>query len=248
MATAYHHAVSSARRFGGEPEDFAALHEFFDATSKENVGDFRHRALRHHTFGIEQCVLLFGGTVPTTGAPSVPTRLVAEGHVLEDHGRVPTPLDWLSRLAPAPPTDRPAIPTDDQAESSAKRWGGEPGEYLAVHRFFDETAPQMPADDPRHRALRHHTTGVRECEERLGRAMRLSTGRTIPVRWVAERHLAEEFGVLVTAADWLRRIKRERWMADARPLSRELEAHDAVAAATGLAAVGTDVRRQEEER
>ena len=234
------------------PEDFVEVHEFFDATSKENVGDFRHRALRHHTSGIDRCVLLFGETLTTASGPGVPTRLVAEGHVLEDHGRIPTPLDWLSRLEPATATDRPTLAAADQAETSAKRWGGEPEEYLRVHGFFDETAAEVPGADPRHRALRHHTTGVRECEQAFGHATRLSTGRTIPVRWVAERHLVEEFGVLPTAADWLRRIRRERWMADARPLSRELEAQESRDRRPTRSGIGeplpTNAPRPEEER
>jgi hypothetical protein len=34
MAHSYHHAVSSARKFGGVPEDYTAVHSWFDR-SKE---------------------------------------------------------------------------------------------------------------------------------------------------------------------------------------------------------------------
>jgi len=51
MAHSYHHAVSSARKFGGVPEDYTAVHSWLDR-SKEIVADFRHRALRHHAEGI----------------------------------------------------------------------------------------------------------------------------------------------------------------------------------------------------
>ena len=40
MAHSYHHAVSSARKFGGVPEDYTAVHSWFDR-SKEIVADFR---------------------------------------------------------------------------------------------------------------------------------------------------------------------------------------------------------------
>jgi hypothetical protein len=40
MAHPWHHAVSSARRHGGAPEDYLAIHEWFDA-SKAHHGDFR---------------------------------------------------------------------------------------------------------------------------------------------------------------------------------------------------------------
>ena len=79
--------------------------------------------------------------------------------------------------------------------------------------------------DYRHRALRHHTTGVRECVEKFGETLALSSGRTIPTRWVAEQHVVEDMGRLVTAADWLRCIVQDpSWMNRPRRLSRELEA------------------------
>ena len=59
MAHPWHHAVSSARKHGGVPEDYLAVHEWFDA-SKAHHGDFRHRALRHHTLGVFECEREFG--------------------------------------------------------------------------------------------------------------------------------------------------------------------------------------------
>jgi hypothetical protein len=49
------------RVFGGQPEDYLAIHNWFDAT-KENFCDFRHRALRHHAEGIFECERVFGTT------------------------------------------------------------------------------------------------------------------------------------------------------------------------------------------
>ena len=43
----YHHALSSAEKYGGEPEDYQQLHDWFDE-SKAFFPDIRHRALRHH--------------------------------------------------------------------------------------------------------------------------------------------------------------------------------------------------------
>ena len=56
MAHSYHHAVSSARKWGGAAEDYLAIHTWFDR-SKEIVADFRHRALRHHAEGIFLAVI-----------------------------------------------------------------------------------------------------------------------------------------------------------------------------------------------
>lgn len=51
MAHPVEHAQSSARKFGGRPEDYLAIHRWFDE-SKAFFPDFRHRALRHHAEGI----------------------------------------------------------------------------------------------------------------------------------------------------------------------------------------------------
>jgi len=99
MASSYHHALSSAKRFGGVANDYQPLHDWFDAT-KSSFGDFRHRALRHHTLGIFDAERLFGTTITNSAGRQIPTRLVAEQHVLEDCGYLPTPQDWLQHLAP----------------------------------------------------------------------------------------------------------------------------------------------------
>jgi hypothetical protein len=40
MADAWHHAISSAKKWGGTPEDYHAIHLWFDG-SKEIICDFR---------------------------------------------------------------------------------------------------------------------------------------------------------------------------------------------------------------
>jgi hypothetical protein len=99
MATSYHHAVSSAKRFGGVPDDYQAIHDWFDAT-KATFGDFRHRALRHHTLGIFDAERLFGTTLTNGNGRAIPVRLVAEQHIIEDCGYLPTPQDWLECMKP----------------------------------------------------------------------------------------------------------------------------------------------------
>jgi hypothetical protein len=46
MANPVFHAVSSSKKYGGKPEDYIKIHQFFDA-SKAMMADLRHRALRH---------------------------------------------------------------------------------------------------------------------------------------------------------------------------------------------------------
>jgi hypothetical protein len=53
MAHSWHHAESSARKFGGDAQDYIAVHTWFDAT-KSHLALPRHRALRHHTLVLSQ--------------------------------------------------------------------------------------------------------------------------------------------------------------------------------------------------
>lgn len=97
----YHHALSSAAHFGGQPDDYLPLHQWLDE-SKAFFADFRHRALRHHAEGIFLLERLFGVTITNSDGRSIPVRFIGEQHVKEDLGRIPTAQDWLEHLAPAP--------------------------------------------------------------------------------------------------------------------------------------------------
>jgi hypothetical protein len=101
MAHSYHHAVSSARKFGGRPVDYLHVHTWFDR-SKELLADFRHRALRHHAEGIFMAETLYGVTLVNSAGREVPVRLIAEQHILEDLGRIPSFADWVRCIRPEP--------------------------------------------------------------------------------------------------------------------------------------------------
>lgn len=95
--TPWHHAESSARKFGGDPQDYIHIHNWFDET-KQYTGNWTHRALRHHSAGIQWAVATFGDRITTFDGKVVPVKLVAEQHVKEDCGFIPTPDTWLSPL------------------------------------------------------------------------------------------------------------------------------------------------------
>jgi hypothetical protein len=101
MAHPYHHALSSVRKWGGKVEDYLAVHNWFDE-SKAFLGDFRHRALRHHAEGIFLCEAIFGTSITTSEGRVVPVRWVGEQHVKEDLGRIPAASDWLRCIRPEP--------------------------------------------------------------------------------------------------------------------------------------------------
>lgn len=97
MAHPIHHAARSAARFGGKEEDYQAIHDWFDAT-KAHMPDFRHRALRHHSEGVFLCEAAFGVTITNSDGRRVPVRQVAEQHVMDDLGWIPTAKDWLQHI------------------------------------------------------------------------------------------------------------------------------------------------------
>lgn len=100
------------------------------------------------------------------------------------------------------------------AESSARRFGGEPEDYLTIHAWLDQSKLSWAA--PAHRALRHHATGVWDCEQRFGVALTNSAGRRVPVRLVAERHVREDLGRIPSLQDWLGELPLAPWMLGGR--------------------------------
>ncbi len=97
-----------------------------------------------------------------------------------------------------------------RAQSSARKFGGRPEDYLAIHNWFDES--QAFLADFRHRTLRHHAEGIFLCERIFGVTITNSEGRQVAVRYVGEQHVKEDLGHIPTAQDWLLQIKPERWM------------------------------------
>jgi hypothetical protein len=97
MAHPLFHARSSARKYGGQPTDYIAIHNWFDE-SKSYMCDVRHRALRHHSEGIFLCEKLFGVSITNSDGREVPVRFIGEQHVLEDLGRIPSLSEWLREL------------------------------------------------------------------------------------------------------------------------------------------------------
>tara|TARA_R100001530_G_scaffold16339_1_gene14401 strand:+ start:1161 stop:1493 length:333 start_codon:yes stop_codon:yes gene_type:complete len=99
MANCYYHALSSVKKWGGDPEDYQPIHDWFDE-SKMIVADYRHRALRHHAEGCFMAERIFGTTITNSDRKVVPVRLIAERHIIEDLGFVPSFVDWIKYIKP----------------------------------------------------------------------------------------------------------------------------------------------------
>ena len=85
----YKHARISAKKWGGTPDDYLFIHDWFDHT-KAHVADMRHRMLLHNSWGIYLCEQVFGTYFTNSDGKVVQVRDVAEQHVLDDLGTIPS--------------------------------------------------------------------------------------------------------------------------------------------------------------
>lgn len=97
MSHPYHHSISSQKKHGGRWEDYIDIHSWFDET-KAHFPDMRHRALRHHSEGIFWAEEKFGKVIKNSDYKLVPVRIIAEQHILEDIGFIPTIADYLKEM------------------------------------------------------------------------------------------------------------------------------------------------------
>lgn len=98
----YHHSRISVKKFGGSEKDYQQIHDWFDST-KAHIADMRHRMVLHNSFGIFLCEQVFGtmeqksdGTwvrmpyIINSDGNKVQVRDIAEQHVLDDLGHIPS--------------------------------------------------------------------------------------------------------------------------------------------------------------
>ena len=97
----YIHAQSSARKFGGKPEDYLPIHQFMDS-SKAHVADHRHRAILHSSFGCFIVEQVFGVVAKNSAGQDYFPRDIAEQHCIEDLGRIPTVQDYFESFMMQP--------------------------------------------------------------------------------------------------------------------------------------------------
>jgi hypothetical protein len=91
------HANTSAAKWGGKPEDYIHIHEFIDST-KAHIADVRHRALLHNSWGVFIVEKVFGKTLVNSSGKTVSIRDIAEEHIKEDLGWIPSPNDYWKHM------------------------------------------------------------------------------------------------------------------------------------------------------
>lgn len=91
------HAQISVKKYGGRIEDYMEIHTFFD-TSKATLADVRHRAILHSAFGCFLVEKVFGPYIKNSDNKNISTRQLAEDHIVDDLGFIPTVEKWLKNL------------------------------------------------------------------------------------------------------------------------------------------------------
>ncbi len=97
---AFQHARISAKRWGGELEDYYRLHEFIDST-KSLCSDGRHRIL-HTLWGVRSVVVpIFGSTLVNSAGKHIDIKDLCErDHLLVDYQQrfIPTLQDFVAAM------------------------------------------------------------------------------------------------------------------------------------------------------
>jgi uncharacterized protein related to proFAR isomerase len=91
------HAKNSVKKYGGRIEDYMPIHEAIDS-SKSSHATVKHRAVLHSAFGIYLIERIFGATFSNSDGKTVSVRDVAEDHVIEDLGRIPSLDEYLNAM------------------------------------------------------------------------------------------------------------------------------------------------------
>lgn len=85
-----------AKKFGGEPDDYQILLDFF---TQFDTDDLRSRMILWHSFGIFTAEEALGVTFKRqSDDKDMPTRTVAETIINTNYNFIPTPLDWIKSM------------------------------------------------------------------------------------------------------------------------------------------------------
>ena len=210
MAKPLFHAINSAKKFGGKPEDYQTIHCKLDE-SKSAYPQMSHRIVLHSLFGREFCQKLFGKTIQNADGRTISVAEVVDQHILEDLGFLPSLEDWFRELSDDNPLVKsPYFPTEKQCKISAKNFGGKPEEYLQIHQQMNGVHT-----NPAGKVIFHHAYGTFLIEDLFGVGFANSASRAISTREVAEQHILRTFRRIPTLEDWIKGIDKP-WMAGIR--------------------------------
>lgn len=95
------HSKIHAKKHGGVPSDYADIDDFIDS-SKQVCADVRHRAILHSAFGCFIVEQVFGRTRINSAGREYSPRDIAEEHILQDLGFIPTTEQYLNNMTLQP--------------------------------------------------------------------------------------------------------------------------------------------------
>ncbi len=120
------HAIIHSKKFGGVASDYLAINEFMDS-SKSTIADNRHRALFHNSMGPFIAERIFGSTITNSDGKAISVREIAEQHIIEDLGFIPSVSDYLQEMEYKPwmhgegkPASQAKLKNNSQNNSKAK--------------------------------------------------------------------------------------------------------------------------------
>lgn len=91
------HSKNHAKDFGGTWENYIQVDDFIDS-SKATHASMKHRCILHSAFGIYIVEKVFGTAIKNSDGLLVSVRDIAENHILQDLGFIPSTDDWLGNL------------------------------------------------------------------------------------------------------------------------------------------------------
>ena len=97
----YLHSKIHAKKYGGKPEDYTDIDDFIDS-SKAAVPDVRHRAILHSAFGCFIVEQVFGRTRINSDGKEYSPRDIAEDHIQQDLGFLPSMEKYLDCMTVEP--------------------------------------------------------------------------------------------------------------------------------------------------
>ena len=83
------HAKISVHNHGGDINDYLDIDVWFDQT-KSHHASMKHRAILHNSLGIFLCSQVFGEVRTNSSGREYSVRDIAEQHVLDDLGSIPS--------------------------------------------------------------------------------------------------------------------------------------------------------------
>lgn len=95
------HSKASVHKYGGIEKDYQEIHDFIDS-SKCAHPDIRHRALLHSSFGIYIVEKVFGIVIINSSNKEVSVRDIAEDHIIQDLGFIPSVEKYLNNMTIQP--------------------------------------------------------------------------------------------------------------------------------------------------